>query len=106
MRRYLLGDPGVCLLQALAQRFTRFPTELLLNQPIIGASSAYAGRSWNIANREVLLSNLHHATSQVIDGNHLFRTNVQWPGEVRIHEAPNALHAFVDVQKRTGLFAV
>jgi hypothetical protein len=34
---------------------------------------------------------------QSVDGDHFLRTDVDWPLKVRLHQAPNAFKALIDV---------
>jgi hypothetical protein len=57
-----------------------------------------------VSDSQVLPCNLHAQPRQIIERDHLFRSDVDRTGEIGIHQSSNAVQAFVDVE--TIWFAV
>ena len=75
------------------------PAELFRDQAIVRVASANAERAGNVLDGELFPRDLHDHLCEVIDRDHLFGTDVDRSGEIRLHEAANALDALVDIQE-------
>src|SRR5579863_5684021 len=57
-------------------------------------------------NSESFSRDVHDRLGHLIDRHHLFRPDVHRSSKIGIHQTPHSLNTFVNVEKRTGLFAV
>ena len=98
-RDYLVQDPRIRARETILQRRIRPPAELLLDQAIVGVSTADAQGPGNVPDAEILAGDFHDHLGQLIDAHHLLGTDVDGPDPVRAHEAENTLETLVDIQE-------
>src|ERR1039458_3913359 len=55
---------------------------------------------------QALARNVHDYSCKLVDRHHLFRPDVDRAGKRRFHQAAHTFQALVDVEERTGLFAI
>src|ERR1700722_19148424 len=85
----LASDPGIGLFQTLAQGSRRAPAQLLKDQFIVRVASSNPKRTLDMTNTHLLAGGLHHQLRELVDGNHLFRSDIYGASKIGFHKAPN-----------------
>src|ERR1700722_20969773 len=91
MSFHLLLNPGIGLLQPVAQRTGRCPVELCADKPIVGIAPADAGRTSHIPLYQVLSGDITNHVNELIDRYHLSGADIerlQATGEAREPQGP------------------
>ena len=94
------GDPAQRFFQARLQRLRGRPAEGFADQPVVGIATAHALEAGDILDLDLLAGQADDQPGQIVDRDHLGRSDIHRPGEAGAQQTDGALDAFVNVQDR------
>src|SRR5882762_8006674 len=104
---HLVVNPPVGLLETVAQRDRRRPSELLLDQRVVAAAAAHTlGRVEIVPAPELRAGDAFDDVDELIDRHELVAADVDRIADVAVHEGASAVDAVVDVHETSRLLSV
>src|ERR687897_3298590 len=100
-------DPGVRLLEAFVEADLRLPSEVSLDERIVAGSAPHSLRGVELVPAaKPHAGDLLHDCHKLVDGQEVGTADVDWLGDVALHQELGAIDAIVDEHEAARLLAV